>query len=187
MANKKAKTTTKSKSKKTNKKIKVVKGVFSKTKKKFGNKTIQLSSRKKSVSKKNNNAKKVSQKPRKKKARRQETNLKSKSRPFSKKFTRKKENFTCKYCGEKVKGDGYTNHCPKCLWSKHVDINPGDRKEKCLGLMEPSSIEIKSGNHIIVHRCETCGFVRRNKFGEKDSFDTVIEIAKRTGGIGGVA
>ena len=26
-----------------------------------------------------------------------------------------------------MKGNGYTNHCPKCLWSKHVDINPGDR------------------------------------------------------------
>ncbi|MFA6992594.1 MAG: RNHCP domain-containing protein, partial [Candidatus Gracilibacteria bacterium] len=40
-----------------------------------------------------------------------------------KRFSRTIEDFVCEKCGAKVKGDGYTNHCPKCLWSKHVDIN----------------------------------------------------------------
>ena len=40
------------------------------------------------------------------------------------KFKRKKENFVCENCGAEVKGDGFTNHCPKCLYSKHVDIFP---------------------------------------------------------------
>ena len=58
-----------------------------------------------------------------------------------KQFNRKKENFVCENCGEKVEGNGYTNHCPNCLWSKHVDINPGDRQEECKGLMVPVDLE----------------------------------------------
>jgi len=46
-----------------------------------------------------------------------------------KKFQKRIENFTCEKCGLFVKGTGYTDHCPNCLWSKHMDINPGDRKE----------------------------------------------------------
>ena len=42
-------------------------------------------------------------------------------------FTRKVEDFTCEHCGREVHGNGYTNHCPHCLHSKHVDVNPGDR------------------------------------------------------------
>ena len=50
-------------------------------------------------------------------------------------FTRVVEDFTCGQCGAAVTGDGYTNHCPLCLWSRHVDINPGDRAAECGGLM----------------------------------------------------
>ena len=57
-------------------------------------------------------------------------------------FIRKIENFTCNNCGTFVVGDGYTNHCPNCLFSKHVDTSPGDRKSSCKGLMEPIGIEI---------------------------------------------
>ncbi|MBU3901416.1 RNHCP domain-containing protein, partial [Patescibacteria group bacterium] len=46
----------------------------------------------------------------------------------SKKFQRKIEDFVCGHCGPKIKGTGYTDHCPKCLWSQHVDVNPGDRQ-----------------------------------------------------------
>ncbi|HCR42265.1 TPA: hypothetical protein DIV45_02815, partial [Patescibacteria group bacterium] len=38
-----------------------------------------------------------------------------------KNFIRTKEDFTCENCGHRVKGSGYTNHCPKCLYSQHVD------------------------------------------------------------------
>ncbi|MBR6751902.1 MAG: RNHCP domain-containing protein, partial [Alphaproteobacteria bacterium] len=44
-----------------------------------------------------------------------------------KQFVKRVENFTCAHCGAEVFGNGYTNHCPKCLWSRHVDNNPGDR------------------------------------------------------------
>ena len=71
-----------------------------------------------------------------------------------KKFQKRKEDFVCEHCGAEVKGNGYTNHCPKCLWSKHVDIFPGDRLEDCGGLMEPVAVEAKkAGKYTIVHKC----------------------------------
>ena len=94
-----------------------------------------------------------------------------------KKFTKTKENFTCEKCKEEVEGNGYTNHCPNCLWSKHVDINPGDRLEKCHGLMRPIKIENKEGDFYIVHKCEECNFIRNNKVSKKDNFDQVIKIS----------
>ncbi len=93
-----------------------------------------------------------------------------------KKFTRTIEDFVCGNCGHSVKGNGYTNHCPECLWCKHVDINPGDRAEKCGGMMEPISIEIIGGESIVNHHCLECGFGRRNKVDIKDNNDIVIEL-----------
>ena len=66
-----------------------------------------------------------------------------------KRFQKKVEDFVCERCGTFVKGTGYTDHCPKCLWSKHVDVNPGDRKSECLGTMEPIGVEVKSKEYII--------------------------------------
>lgn len=45
------------------------------------------------------------------------------------KFTMIDEDFTCDVCGSFVKALGYTarDHCPNCLCSKHVDINPPER------------------------------------------------------------
>ena len=51
------------------------------------------------------------------------------------KFTVIDEEFECENCGKQVPKLGYScrNHCPYCLHSKHVDVNPGDRSEKCHG------------------------------------------------------
>lgn len=88
---------------------------------------------------------------------------------MTRKFTRKIEDFTCLNCGTAVAGNGYTNHCPACLFSRHVDINPGDRAATCGGLMPPLGIETKEGAFVLVHRCRTCGFIRRNRLSEDDS------------------
>ena len=80
-----------------------------------------------------------------------------------KKFQKRIENFICENCGRKIKGDGYTNHCSNCLWSKHVDINPGDRKEACRGLMKPIGINLKEGEYILIHCCLKCGKEMKNK------------------------
>ena len=72
---------------------------------------------------------------------------------MTKKFQRTKEDFTCEKCNLVVNGSGYTNHCPRCLWSKHVDVNPGDRQATCQGFMEPMGVELKGGEYTILHRC----------------------------------
>ena len=94
-------------------------------------------------------------------------------------FKRTVENFKCENCGAKVKGDGYTNHCPKCLWSKHVDINPGDREATCLGMMEPVLVETEKGEQILTNRCQKCGHEKRNRITKEDNFDEVLKLAKK--------
>lgn len=96
----------------------------------------------------------------------------------SRKFQRTKEDFTCEHCKTFIHGSGYTNHCPHCLWCKHVDINPGDRQEECHGLMKPLSIEPRGKDRMITHMCTKCDFTRKNKVSENDNFDIVIALSK---------
>ncbi len=97
---------------------------------------------------------------------------------MTKKFQRKTEDFVCENCGTEVTGNGYTNHCPKCLYSKHVDINPGDRLNECGGLMQPISIQAKSGEYTITHKCLVCGFEKNNKTSPEDNFEEILKIAQ---------
>ncbi len=84
----------------------------------------------------------------------------------TKRFTKNDNGFICAHCGFEVKPLGKTsrNHCPKCLYSLHVDINPGDRANTCCGEMEPISAapDPKKG-YVITHRCTKCGEIGRNK------------------------
>lgn len=96
-----------------------------------------------------------------------------------KKFQRKVENFVCEKCGTKNIGNGFTNHCFKCLWSKHVDINPGDRAESCGGMMEPIKIDLEKGKYLINHKCVKCGFQKRKGVEKNDDFDAVIAIVRK--------
>lgn len=95
-----------------------------------------------------------------------------------KKFIKIIEDFTCEHCGEKVKGNGYTNHCPACLYSKHVDENPGDRLSACQGIMAPVEIITRKQNHFIKHRCLTCGIERLNSVSPEDNFEEVLKVIK---------
>ncbi len=99
-----------------------------------------------------------------------------------KQFTKKLENFNCAHCGAFVNGDGYTNHCPKCLWSLDVDINPGDRASTCLGLMRPVSVTASRDKFIIKHVCEKCGKEKNQTTADNDDMDTIIEITKNNAG-----
>lgn len=94
------------------------------------------------------------------------------------KFIKTKEDFTCERCGHKVKGSGYTNHCPKCLWSKHVDINPGDRAAACGGLMKPVDLYFGKQKWIIEHQCQSCGYKSKDKIRENDDFDEAVRLEK---------
>lgn len=94
-------------------------------------------------------------------------------------FQRKIEDFSCENCGFFVKGNGYTNHCSKCLWSKHVDINPGDREAVCKGMMEPIGIEKTGKNYEILHKCVKCKKTLKNIIKNDDDFGTVIKISQK--------
>ena len=96
----------------------------------------------------------------------------------TKKFTMKDEDFVCEVCREKVKALGYTarDHCPKCLCSKHVDINPGDRKAGCHGILKPIAIEKFKKTYKIIYKCTKCGAIRKNIIAKDDNMDLIIEI-----------
>ncbi len=88
-------------------------------------------------------------------------------------MSRKKENtdFICEHCKTQVKAlknGSYRNHCPVCLYSKHLDIIPGDRNSECYGLMKPVGRRIHSKKGMqIVHECTVCGHIIFNKIAEE--------------------
>ena len=94
-------------------------------------------------------------------------------------FIKNTENFICEHCGEETIGSGYTNHCPICLYSKHVDINPGDRQASCYGLMEPSEIAVDGKEYSIIHKCVLCDHLKKNKVSDADDFDKILELAQK--------
>jgi len=84
----------------------------------------------------------------------------------TKRFSKNDEGFVCLHCGKEVMpmGKSSRDHCPCCLWSVHVDINPGDRANPCKGEMEPvSALPDPKKGFIILYRCRKCGALHRNK------------------------
>lgn len=76
----------------------------------------------------------------------------------------------------------YRNHCPACLYSKHVDIVPGDRAATCRGRMRPLRLEHRSGKgQVVVHRCLRCGYVRANRVAVDTVQPDQIEALARLG------
>ena len=45
--------------------------------------------------------------------------------------------------------------------------------------MEPVDLEIKDGKYVLVHKCQKCGFIRRNKVCDDDDFEAVLKLAKQ--------
>ena len=101
---------------------------------------------------------------------------------MAKLFTKIDEEFICENCGKKVAKLGYSsrNHCPYCMHSKHVDINPGDREENCHGLLEPIKVELNSKKgYVIIFKCKKCGAIRKNKVAKDDNMDLIIELTAK--------
>ena len=95
-------------------------------------------------------------------------------------FTEIDEEFTCENCVRKVKKLGYScrNHCPYCLYSKHVDNMPGDRQEECHGKLKPVGVELDSKKgYVIIFKCEKCGKIRKNKAAKDDNMDLIIKLS----------
>ncbi len=90
--------------------------------------------------------------------------------------------FICEKCHTTVAppegGSLHRNHCPACLWSKHVDVKTGDRRCVCRGLMEPIGVWAKSrGEWSLIHRCVKCGSIRVNRIAADDSHMELLKLA----------
>ncbi len=96
-----------------------------------------------------------------------------------KSFNEIDESFVCEKCGFKVEKLGYScrDHCPNCLYSKHVDINPGDRKNSCRGLLKPIGIEKYKDTYKILYECEKCKKNHKNVVAKDDNINEIINLS----------
>lgn len=96
-----------------------------------------------------------------------------------KKFNMVDEGFICDNCNNKVDKLNYSarDHCPFCLYSKHVDINPGDRLNECQGLLEPIGIEKFKNTYKIIYKCQKCGQLHKNIIANDDNMDMIINLS----------
>jgi hypothetical protein len=92
------------------------------------------------------------------------------------------EEFKCGHCrafiGPTVTGGRHRNHCPLCLFSKHVDrSHPGDRSSDCRSLMEPIGVFNRAiGEQMVVHRCRGCGAERHNRIAADDQAIALLRL-----------
>ena len=98
----------------------------------------------------------------------------------TKRFKMIDEPFKCAVCGKDVLPLKVSarDHCPFCLCSLHVDINPGDRQNHCKGILKPIGADKYKDTYKIVYKCEKCHQLHRNIMAIDDSFDALLEIMK---------
>ena len=90
--------------------------------------------------------------------------------------------FTCRVCGRQVvpagAGSDHRNHCPNCLSSLHVDVEPGDRQSDCGGIMDAVAVWVrKGGEWAVIHRCRRCGALSSNRTAADDTPMKLMSIA----------
>lgn len=90
--------------------------------------------------------------------------------------------FRCRRCGLDVSihalGTAHRNHCPNCLWSRHLDDSPGDRAADCGSLMEPIAITVRGdGEWILIHRCTGCDVLHLNRSAGDDNPLLLLRLA----------
>ena len=97
-----------------------------------------------------------------------------------KRFNELDEGIICKHCGKEVLPLGYSSrdHCPYCLYSIHIDINPGDRQNTCLGMLKPIGIEKYKDTYKILYKCEKCNKNHKNIIAKDDDMNEIINISK---------
>jgi predicted RNA-binding Zn-ribbon protein involved in translation (DUF1610 family) len=101
------------------------------------------------------------------------------------------QDFKCRNCGffvtasRELSGVNNRNHCPRCLWSRHMDITPGDRRSDCLSRMEPIGLSVKhvtkkygstAGELMVIHHCTGCGKISINRIAADDDAMVIQRI-----------
>jgi hypothetical protein len=97
--------------------------------------------------------------------------------------------FKCGHCrqfiGAPIAGGRQRNHCPNCLYSRHVDDTmPGDRKSTCGSLMKPIGLMTRrNGEEVLIHECLGCGKQDPNRIAADDN-PVLLESIPVVAGIG---
>ncbi|MGZ6005134.1 MAG: RNHCP domain-containing protein [Candidatus Saccharimonadales bacterium] len=103
--------------------------------------------------------------------------------------------FNCLNCAKTVTAGGLIgtknrNHCPWCLWSRHVDDKiAGDRSATCQAGMRPLGLTFKDegldkygrrrpGELMLIHDCTKCGKLSINRIAADDQPDEIINLLK---------
>ncbi len=101
--------------------------------------------------------------------------------------------FRCNQCYGEVSTAAWAagvhnrNHCPYCLWSRHMDLwEAGDRLSACKAGMRPVGLALKQarkkyhpegqGELMVVHACTGCGKLSINRLAADDAAGTILEI-----------
>lgn len=97
---------------------------------------------------------------------------------------RSASSFRCRHCSLDVPldapGTAHRNHCPTCLWSRHLDRTPGDRAADCGSAMEPIAVTVRGdGEWVLVHRCAGCGELDLNRTAADDNALQLMRLAVR--------
>jgi hypothetical protein len=112
---------------------------------------------------------------------------------MKKRFYPSQQDFTCKHCRNWVSVDAILssvsnrNHCPYCLWSRHVDLYAaGDRLSACKGNMKPIGLTFKrqrkkygsflQGELMLIHQCVECGAVSINRLAADDDVERLFSV-----------
>ena len=104
--------------------------------------------------------------------------------------------FKCVHCHNHVSANNLLsgvqnrNHCPYCLWSRHLDLHEsGDRLAACKSPMKPVGLTLKKtkkkygkdqGELMLVHLCQECGRVSANRIAADDIADHIFEIYEQS-------
>ncbi len=101
--------------------------------------------------------------------------------------------FRCGHCNAHVftlpaySGVQNRNHCPFCLWSRHLDWQEaGDRLSACKAVMQPIGLTIKptrnkyatscQGELMVIHQCRDCGKLSINRIAADDQADALMGV-----------
>jgi len=111
--------------------------------------------------------------------------------------------FRCGHCGNHVStshvlsGVNNRNHCPYCLWSRHLDLYiAGDRLSACKGQMKPVGLTMKKsrnkyqiksrGELMLIHQCVECGGLSINRIAADDDPDSIMDAFYHAQALGDV-
>lgn len=116
------------------------------------------------------------------------------SRRYSSTYREAQEaSFRCAHCHYQVSashllaGVQNRNHCPYCLWSRHVDsLKAGDRLASCKAEMKPIGLTLKAtrkkygpakaGELMLIHQCQGCGKISINRIAADDTPARLLEV-----------